>query len=271
MPASSSTSDGGPAGPSAQPGPAAPWPARFGRLVDFYGEAGFARIRAARVAVIGLGGVGAHAAAALARSGIGSLTLVDFDPVTASSLNRSPFAGPADVGRPKVEIAAEQLARACPDTAVDARRAFFDAASAAGLLAPRPDWVIDAIDSLNPKVELLAHCVRHGLPIASSMGASSRRACDQVRWGDLSETSVCPLARQVRSRLKRRGIAGGILCVYSLETPMAPLPPDLGDRLLERGRVRNRLPSQIGLPGTFGYALAGLVLDRLAAGPSASA
>lgn len=242
-----------------------PVPPRFGRLVDFYGKAGFERIRAARVAVVGLGGVGAHAALALARSGIGALILVDFDPVTASSLNRSPVAGPADIGRSKVDVVASEIARVCPDTSVDARHGFFDADNAAALLAPRPDWVIDAIDSLNPKVALLEYCVRAELPVASSMGASSRRAFDQVRWGDVSESRICPLARQVRQRLKRRGIDGGIACVYSLETPAPALPPDLDDRKLARGRVRNRLPSQISLPGIFGYALAGLVLERVAA------
>lgn len=244
-------------------------PERFGRLVDYYGEEGFRRVRAARVAVVGLGGVGSHAALALARSGVGGLRLIDFDLVTASSLNRSAAAGPADIGRPKAEALAEQLARTCPDTAVEVRLAFCDAETAPALLAPPLDWAIDAIDSLNPKTDLLEHCVRAALPVASSMGASARRDLTAVRMGDLSETSVCALARKLRQRLHRRGITGGIPCVWSIEAPGESLEPDLGDRVLERGRVRRRLPSQIAVPGLFGYALASLVLERIARGPQA--
>jgi tRNA A37 threonylcarbamoyladenosine dehydratase len=235
-------------------------PGRFTRLVDFYGEAGFRRIRAARVAVVGLGGVGSHAAVAL---------LVDFDLVTQSSLNRAAVAGPADVGRPKAEVLAEQLARTCPDTGVETRRVFCDARAAPALFDPRPDWVIDAVDGLNPKVDLLEFCVRAMLPVASSMGASAHRDPTQLCAGDISETRTCPLARQVRLRLRRRGIDKGILCVWSSEPAGEPLPPDLGDRILDRGRVRNRLPSQITVPGTFGYALAALVLERIAGGATA--
>ncbi len=245
------------------------YPERFTRLVDFYGVDGFRRIRAARVAVVGLGGVGSHAAAALARSGIGGLLLVDFDLVTASSLNRNAAAGPADVGRPKAEVLAEHLARSCPDTAVETRREFCDAKLAPVLFDPRPDWVIDAVDGLNPKVDLLEYCVRVRLPVASSMGASAHHDVTRLRAGDLSESRICPLARQVRLRLRRRGIADGVLCVWSVEPPGAPLAPDLGDRILDRGRVRNRLPSQITVPGAFGYTLAALVLERLAGGPTA--
>ncbi len=240
-------------------------PERFGRTADLYGAEGFACIRAARVAVLGLGGVGGHAALALARSGVGELLLVDFDLVTASSLNRSPFAGPADVGRPKVEVAAENLARTCPDTLVDIRQEFCHAETLPGLFEPPPAWTVDAIDSLNPKVTLLAYCMQNGLPVISSMGAAARKDFTRVGVGDLSATESCPLARQVRQRLRRRGISGGFTCVYSTETQAGALPPDLGDRTYERGRVRNRLPSQMSMPGIFGYALAAIVLERLVA------
>jgi len=238
---------------------------RFARLVDHYGAEGFARIRASRVAVIGLGGVGAHAAVALARSGVGAMLLVDFDAVTATSLNRSPAAGPADVGRPKVDVVAEHLARTCPDTALETRREFCHEETVAALLSPRPDVVCDAVDSLTPKLALLAYCAAQDLPVVSSMGASSRRAVTGLRAGDIAETRGCPLARRVRLGLRRRGVAAGIPCIWSEEPGGGALPPDLGDRLHERGRVRNRLPSQISLPGMFGYALAALALERLAA------
>ncbi|MFO7652229.1 MAG: tRNA threonylcarbamoyladenosine dehydratase [Candidatus Krumholzibacteriia bacterium] len=244
-------------------------PARFGRVADLYGLAGLARLRLARVAVIGLGGVGAHAAVCLARSGLGQLLLVDFDLVTASSLNRSPVAGPADVGRAKVDVLAEHLARACPETAVETRRDFCHAESLAALLQPgtsaAPDLVLDAIDSRNPKVTLLAYCLENALPVISSMGAAGRRDPAALRTGDLAQTRVCPLARHVRRYLKRRGALGPVPCVWSEEDPATPCEPDSGDRTLDRGRVRNRLPSQMALPGIFGYALAALALERLTA------
>jgi len=269
---------------------------RWTRTLDLYGEEGFARIRAARFAVIGLGGVGSHAAIALARSGAGTLLLCDFDPVTESSLNRHPVAGPLDVGRAKIEVLAEYIARTCPDTRVEERREFVDAANVAAILgtgepggrnrvadarddasddagddagdgAGRPALlVIDAIDSLGPKVALLEYCVRSGVPVVSSMGASSRRGIEGLRAADLSETSHCPLARLVRQRLRRRGVDRGVTCVYSLEPPLPPLAPDLEEGTLRRGRERRRQPSSICLPGIFGYALAAVALERVAAG-----
>jgi len=240
------------------------YPERFTRTVDLYGEDGFAVLRAARVTVFGLGGVGAHAAVALARSGIGALTLVDFDQVTASSLNRSPAATEADLGCPKAEVLQDHLERTCPHTEIRSVRAFFHEDSADELLSPTPSLVADCIDSLNPKVALLAQCVRRGLPVASSMGAAGRTDVSLVRTGDLWDSNVCPLASRVRKFLRRQGIDAPVPAVWSEEPPCKALPPDLGDQVLDRGRVRNRLPSGIALPGIFGYALASLILDRLA-------
>ena len=239
-------------------------PDRFTRTVDLYGDAGFASIRAARVVVCGLGGVGAHAALALARSGIGRLTLIDFDPVTASSLNRSPCATLADVGRPKVATIGEFLRRTCPDTAVDEVEAFFHADTADALLTPPPSCVVDAIDALNPKVELLATCVARGIPVVGSMGAAGRTDVSFVRAGDLWESRRCPLAGRVRKYLRRRGVTAPVPCVWSEEEPADALAPDADDPRYERGRIRNRLPSGIAMPGIFGYALASLVLDLVA-------
>ncbi len=240
------------------------YPERFTRTVDLYGEDGFAGIRASHVMVCGLGGVGAHAAVALARSGVGVLTLVDFDEVTPSSLNRSPAATEDDLGRPKAEVMRDHLVRTCPATEVHAVRAFFHADSADELLDPAPAMVADAIDSLNPKVTLLELCVRRGVPVVSSMGAAGRTDVSLVQSGDLWSSRRCPLASRVRKFLRRKGIDAPIPCIWSEEQPRAALPPDLGDQVLDRGRVRNRLPSGIALPGIFGYALASLILDRLA-------
>jgi len=257
-------------------------PERFGRNVDLYGDDGFARIQRGYVAVIGLGGVGSHCAVNLARSGVGRLLIVDFDRLTASSLNRNPIAGPDDVGRLKADVLADHLRCTCAETTVAVSYAFCHAETLPDLLRPGgsgtpsapdtpasfgvPNLVIDAIDSLNPKVTLLTYCVQEQLPVLSSMGAAGRRDPTRVRVADLADTRRCPLARQVRKRLRRRGVDGGITCVFSTEPPAPPREPDLGDRTYDRGRVRNRLPSQMSLPGIFGYTLASLALDWLAGG-----
>lgn len=237
---------------------------RFDRVAELIGSDALTRLRGSCITVIGLGGVGSHAAAALARSGVGHLRLVDFDKVTQTSLNRNPFAGPEDVGSQKVLVAAAYIQQNCPDTAVETIPEFFHVETAESILTPVPDAVVDAIDSLNPKTALMEICVREGIPIFSSMGASGRSDPSMVRVGDLSETCGCPLAKMLRKYLRRRGVAEGIRCVYSLE-PAGDhcLPPDAADALLERGRVRNRIPSSIVMPGIFGYALAGMVIDHL--------
>ena len=237
---------------------------RFDRVVDFIGRDSFGAVRRAEVAVIGLGGVGCHVAVALARSGIGSLRLVDFDQLTETSLNRNPLAGSSDCGGYKIEIVADQLRRTCPDTRIETVTEFFHADTADSVLKPVPDAVVDAIDSLNPKAALLEYCVWNRIPVFSSMGASGRRDPSLVRTGDISETRCCPLAKQLRKYLRKRGITSGISCVYSTESIGAhSLPPDLQDITLRKGRVRNRIPSLIIMPGIFGYALAGMVLDKI--------
>jgi tRNA A37 threonylcarbamoyladenosine dehydratase len=263
MPAGSSTStpDGGGFAP------------RHYRTVLFYGEEAFARIRAARVVVFGLGGVGGHAALNLARSGIGKLVVVDFDTVSESSLNRSAFAGPGDLGRAKAVVLAEHLARVCPDVEVAPVEAFCGDDTLPGLVPAegpgRPDVVIDAIDSLNPKVGLLAWCHGHQVPVVASMGAAGKSDPAAVCTGDLFLSTGCPLARHVRARLRRRGVTAGIPAVWSVEKGdevRRDADKELGDDPAppqERGRVRNTLASQMTIPGVFGYALAGLALDLI--------
>lgn len=242
-------------------------PDRFGRTRDLYGPDGFARIREARVTVFGLGGVGSHAALALARSGVGALTVVDFDVVSTSSLNRHPCASAADVDRPKAEVLAEFLAATCPDTTTTPVTAFFHHDTADELLVPAPNHVVDAIDSLNPKVALLQECLERGVPVTSSMGAASRTDVTAVRTGDVSETTLCPLAARVRKFLRRQGHERGVTCVWSTERPVAPPRPANEPRVVDRGRERLRLASTMAVPGIFGYAAASLVLDALSGRP----
>jgi tRNA A37 threonylcarbamoyladenosine dehydratase len=242
---------------------------RFTRTIDLYGADGFARIRAGGVIVAGLGGVGAHCAVSLARSGVGRLLLVDFDRVSTASLNRHPVAGPADVGRFKTDVLGEWAREVCPDTEVEALAEFLAPETLESLLPPllRESYpvLVDAIDGLNCKISLLLHGLAHEWITLSSMGAAAKCDPGQVRVADIEATRVCPLARQVRIRLRRRGVRGGVTCVYSEESPAASLEPDPEDIDPDRrGRIRRRQPSNMSLPGIFGYALAAVALGKLA-------
>ena len=233
-------------------------------MVNFYGEEGFERIRNARVLIAGLGGVGSHCASALARSGIGSLVLMDFDNITESSLNRNAVVGEEWLNKPKTEALASTLTSLCPDTEYIPVKLFI---SEETLQMPEfmrdSHIVVDAIDSVNPKTQLLQCCVENSIEVFSSMGAAGRRDPSKIETGDISTTTNCPLARVVRKFLKRRGVTTGISCVWSTEEGIKPLPPDDEPRLDRRGRIRNTLPSVITMPGIFGYILAQMVLDSL--------
>ena len=245
--------------PETRPGPS-PLSERTHILV---GDAGVARLAAARVLLVGLGGVGAYAAEALARAGIGHLTLADHDRVSPSNLNRQLVALASTLGRPKVAVMAERVADINPDCHLDLWERFLPAEEMPGLVAGF-DWVVDAIDSLNSKVALIAACLDAGIPIASSMGAGGRLDPTRIRAGDLMDSLGCPLARTVRQRLRRRGIERGILAVWSEEPPIPPLPPEPTGR----GRPRAVNGTVSYLPALFGLTLAGCVVQRILAQPT---
>ena len=223
------------------------------------GDAGTARLRAARLLLAGLGGVGAYAAEALARAGVGHLTLVDHDQVAGSNLNRQLPALHSTLGRPKTEVVAARLRDINPDLSVRIEERFIQPDNVDGLLAPGYDFVIDAIDSLNCKAALVITAHQQGLPVAASMGAGGRLDPTRVRVTDLLATDVCPLARQMRKRLRRQGVGKGILAVWSDENPRPPLPPQPTDQ--GRDRAVNGTISY--MPALFGLTLAGVVLQHL--------
>ncbi len=245
---------------------------RFSRTEMLLGPDGLARLRDARVLVAGLGAVGSYAVEGLARAGVGRLRLADFDVVQASNINRQLYALESTVGRPKVEVAAERVRDIHPSCEVDARRVFIDAETAPDLVAGGLDIVIDAIDSLNPKVALLHAAHRAGVWTVSCMGAATRTDPFSIRTGDIASTEHCPLARLVRKRLRRHGVASGILCVYSVEPPRNavpadaaadPAPPGFEHR---RGRTRRPLGSLSTLTGMFGLVAATEAILRLSGG-----
>jgi tRNA A37 threonylcarbamoyladenosine dehydratase len=200
---------------------------RFDRMGRLVGDAAMERLFAARVMVIGLGGVGSFAAESLARSGIGHLTLVDFDRVCVTNSNRQLQAVKGTIGKYKAQVLAERLSLVNPQAEVVPVPRFYDADTAARILAAAPDFVVDAIDNITAKCHLLATCRRLGLRVVSAEGAAGRVDPAQVAIADLADTRVDPLALEVRKILRRkhgfpREGPFGIQAVYSTEHPRPP-------------------------------------------------
>lgn len=204
-------------------------PRRWDRLVRLVGEEGTKKLLQSRVTIFGLGGVGGYVAETLARSAIGSLTLIDFDDVCVTNVNRQIQAFPASVGQSKAKLLAARLRAINPDANVEPVQAFYEAATSDALLTPRPDFVVDAIDNVTAKVHLLKTCLEHNIPIVSVTGAGARWDPTQVRVADLSETKVDPLARILRKEFGRRGFDTsrplGLPVVYSEEDICEPKVP----------------------------------------------
>lgn len=188
------------------------------------GEAGVSALAAARVAVYGLGGVGAACAMDLVRAGVGALYVVDFDTVSESNLNRLYFGYRSQIGRPKVEAFADFARQVNPEVRVIANRSFFSGIDAAEAIDGESDIHADCIDSLNAKVSLVAGLSERGLAFISSMGTAGRLSPERLKIASIWETRGCPLARSVRTRLRHRGFAGDFPVVYSDEEPVPPVP-----------------------------------------------
>jgi tRNA threonylcarbamoyladenosine dehydratase len=207
----------------------------FSRTELLIGREGIERLRKSFVVVAGLGAVGSYAVEALARAGVGRLRLVDFDEVRPANRNRQLYALESTTGKPKVEVAGARVLDIHPSCRVETLRAFVHADTLEEVLAGAPSLAIDAIDSLAPKVELIAGAVARGVPILSGMGAATRTDPSQVRAGDLFKARNCPLARLLRKKLRKRGIVQGVRCVYSMET----IKKDAG---CERREARHETP-----------------------------
>ncbi len=186
-------------------------------------------MQAAHVAVFGMGGVGSYAVEALARSALGRITLIDFDDVCLTNINRQLHALDQTVGQSKVALMAERVREINPEAWVDPIQAFYDQQTSDALLTPQPDFVIDAIDNITSKVLLIETCLTRGIPIISVTGAGARFDPTQVRVDDLGKTRVDPLARILRKELSKRGYGNegvyGLPVVYSEEEIREPETP----------------------------------------------
>ena len=222
----------------------------FSRGTSLLGEDGIARLRASRVAVFGVGGVGGFAAEALARSGVGALDLIDHDTVSPSNINRQIIALHSTVGRKKVEVMAERIADICPDTVVRTFDTFYLPETAHLFDFSIYDYVVDAIDTVSGKIALVMQAKAAGIPIICAMGAGNKTDPSAFRVADISQTKVCPLAKVMRVELRKRGITD-VKVVYSEEPPLIPL---------EEG-----VPGSLAfVPSAAGLMMAGAVVMDLA-------
>ncbi len=239
---------------------------QFARTEQLLGSRAMGKIKKAKIAVFGLGAVGSFAVEALARTGVGNLYLIDFDKVDASNINRQLLALNSTIGREKAVLAGERVKDINPECNITVQSSFVNAKSLEELLLEDMDGVVDAIDGLNSKINLMVRAKQMNLPVVSSMGAGGKTDISMIRAGDISETEVCPLARVVRQRLHRRGVYEGIRAVYSIEKPLnkQPFKPeDAVDALPDHGRSRSPIGTVAWVPGVFGLTIAQEVIRRI--------
>jgi tRNA threonylcarbamoyladenosine dehydratase len=232
------------------------------------GSASVAQLAATSIAVFGIGGVGSYAVEALARAGVGRLTLIDFDLVAGSNLNRQVHALTTTIGRPKAEVMAERCRLINPGIDVQVVTDPYSADNSARLLDPGYDYVFDCIDLITAKIHLIAACKERQLPILSSMGAANKFDPTAIRVGDLFATQNCRLCRIMRKELRRRGVTANVDVVYSTE---GFRPLESGRRLVsdENGGYQQRrapLGSVAWIPSIFGLTMVGTAIPRLLAG-----
>ena len=192
------------------------------------GEA-MARLYAARVLVFGVGGVGSYAVEALARSGIGAITVVDADEVAPSNINRQLVADISTVGRDKVEVARERILAVNPECRVEARKMLYLPENEKDFDFSAYDYILDCIDNVSAKLSLVAAAKAAGTPIISAMGTGNKLCPERLEVADISKTSVCPLARVMRVELRKRGV-DRLKVVYSREEPI--VTPAGGERVI---------------------------------------
>ena len=245
---------------------------QFSRTQLIFGAEGMERLFRARVAVFGIGGVGGYTVEALARSGVGTLDLIDDDRVCLTNVNRQIFATRKTVGQYKVDVAQAQILEINPDAVVHTYKTFYSPQTAEQFDFTQYDYVVDAIDTVTGKLALVEQAERAGAPIISSMGAGNKVDPTAFEVADIYETSVCPLARVMRQELRKRGIRK-LKVVYSKEPALTPIddmtiscrahcicPPGTARKCTQRRQVPG---SNAFVPSAVGLILAGEVVKDL--------
>ena len=233
---------------------------RTQRAEMLLGEAAMERLAGAHAAVFGLGGVGSWCAEALARAGVGTLTLVDGDTVSASNINRQLVALGSTVGRPKVDVMAERLRDVNPYVVLHKRFGTYTPETREEFLSPAPDIIVDAIDTVSCKIDLIVTAQERGIEILSSLGTGNKLDPSRFQMTDIYKTSVCPLARVMRYELKKRGVKA-LRVLFSDEPPRSPAPLEAP----ENGR--RSVPGSVSwVPPVAGLMLAGEAVKILCGG-----
>lgn len=229
----------------------------FERTELLLGTAAMEKLRRSRVAVFGAGGVGGYVIEALVRSGVGEIDIIDRDTVALSNLNRQIIAVQDTVGMPKVQAAAERARSIDPDVRINASELFFTPENADVFDFSVYDYVVDAVDTVSAKIELVMRCSESGTPLISSMGAGNKLHPELFEIADIYSTSVCPLARVMRRELKKRGIKK-LTVVYSREEPREPAL-----RLYDSESGKLTPASAAFVPSAAGLIIAGKVVRDL--------
>ena len=223
------------------------------------------KLHQVRVAVIGLGGVGSYAVEALARAGVGSFLIIDFDIVNLSNLNRQLLATHSSLGKPKTELMKQRILEINPKAEVDVVNEFLAQENRDNYLKDL-DYIIDAIDSLGPKIGLLEYAINNNLNVISVMGAGNRLDPTDIHISKLSQSWNCPLAKRVRKTLRKRGITTDIPVVYSSEKPIKPDNEDeeeADEIIIQRGRQRQTIGSISYMPAIMGMMAVSYVIRDL--------
>lgn len=197
-------------------------PERLTRTALLLGEEAVLRLAEKRVAVFGIGGVGGYVCEALARSGIGAIDIIDNDTVAASNLNRQIIATVGSIGRNKTDVMRERLSEIAPEVSVTAHQCFFLPENADSFPFSEYDYVVDAVDTVTAKIEIIMRSIGLGVPVISSMGTGNKLDPGRLRVADIYETSVCPLAKVMRHELRKRGVKS-LKVVFSDEEPVRPV------------------------------------------------
>lgn len=247
---------------------------RLSRTELLIGSEGLEALAGKHVMICGIGGVGSYAAEALGRAGIGRITLVDFDDICLTNVNRQLHALTSTVGQAKVEVMAARLKDINPKAEIIPVKAFFSRDNAGDLLTPRPDYVLDAIDHFTAKAALITTCREQSIPVISSMGAANKLDPTKIQVADIAATRNCRMARSIRKMLRKAGIESGVQVVYSTEghRELAPaashcgtdcICPNRGDQVFSCDNRRVILGSISYIPSIFGLTMAGVVVNQL--------
>lgn len=235
---------------------------QFSRTELLLGDAAMKKLKNSRVAVFGVGGVGGYTVEALVRSGVGALDLIDNDTVSLTNINRQIIATLDTVGRDKVDVAQERIKSINPDCVVITHKCFYLPETAEQFDFTDYDYVVDAIDTVKGKIEIVMRAKECSTPVISSMGAGNKLDPTAFEVADISKTSVCPLAKVMRVQLRKRGV-NHLKVVYSKEPPLTPIITDDAKKEFSSG-VRRTLPGSTAfVPSVVGLIIASEVVKDL--------